>query len=64
MGLPFLGAVPMFPELRQNSDAGSPLRNYDGDPALAASLEHVVTRLVEEVVRRQSMGDGPQLTIS
>ena len=64
MGLPFLGAVPMFPELRQNSDAGTPLKNYDGDPALRSSLEQVVTNLVAEVVRRQSMGDGPQLTIS
>ena len=64
MGLPFLGAVPMFPELRQNSDAGTPLKNYDGDPALRTALEHVVTNLVAEVVRRQTMGDGPQLTIS
>ena len=64
MGLPFLGAVPMFPELRQNSDAGTPLKNYDGDPALRASLEYVVTNLVAQVVQRQSMGDGPQLTIS
>jgi ATP-binding protein involved in chromosome partitioning len=64
MGLPFLGAVPMFPELRQNSDAGTPLRNYDGDPALRAALEAVVTNLVAEIVRRQSMAAGPQLTIS
>jgi ATP-binding protein involved in chromosome partitioning len=64
MGLPFLGAIPMFTELRQNSDAGTPLKNYDGDPALRAALEQVVTNLVAEVVKRQSLGDGPQLTIS
>ena len=64
MGLPFLGALPMFPELRQNSDAGTPLQNYAGDPALRSSLEQIVTNLVAQVVHRQTMGDGPQLTIS
>jgi ATP-binding protein involved in chromosome partitioning len=64
MGLPFLGAIPMFPELRQNSDAGTPIKNFEGDPALRSSLETIVTNLVAEVVRRQTMGDGPQLTIS
>ena len=64
MGLPFLGAIPMFPELRQNSDAGTPLKNYDGDPALRAALEAVVTNLVAEVVKRQTTAAGPELTIS
>src|SRR5580704_1505795 len=28
--VPFLGEVPMYMELRQNSDAGTPLKNFDG----------------------------------
>src|SRR5687768_6704333 len=32
LGLPFLGSIPMFPELRANSDAGTPIRNFEGNP--------------------------------
>jgi ATP-binding protein involved in chromosome partitioning len=64
LGLPFLGSIPMFPELRQNSDAGTPLKNFDGDPRLRQALETVVTNLVAQVVQRQSTGGGPELTIS
>ena len=64
LGLPFLGALPMFTELRQNSDAGTPLKNFDGDPRLRSALETIVTNLVAQVVQRQSGGGGPELTIS
>src|SRR5207237_2915353 len=34
LGLPFLGALPMFTELRVNSDAGNPTANFQGNPKL------------------------------
>ncbi|HEY8668038.1 MAG TPA: Mrp/NBP35 family ATP-binding protein, partial [Tepidisphaeraceae bacterium] len=32
--LPYIGALPMFPELRVNSDAGTPEKNFEGTPLL------------------------------
>src|SRR3954451_755214 len=52
MGLPFLGEIPMFTELRVNSDAGNPGANFTGNPKLREALEHVVTRLAGEVSRK------------
>ena len=64
LGLPFLGAIPMFPELRQNSDAGTPIKNFNGDPRLRQSLESIVTNLVAQIVQRQSTTAAPELSIS
>lgn len=63
LGLPYLGAVPMFTELRQNSDAGTPERNYEGTPALRTALETIVTNLVDQVTKRSLSDVVPQLTI-
>jgi ATP-binding protein involved in chromosome partitioning len=63
LGLPFLGAIPMFAELRQNSDAGTPVKNFAGGP-LTLALEGVVTNLSAEVEKRQLAGTGPTLTVS
>jgi ATP-binding protein involved in chromosome partitioning len=63
LGLPFLGAVPMYPELRKNSDAGTPGKNFEGNPGLRIALEGVVTNLQNEVARR-STDAVPTLTIS
>ncbi len=64
LGLPFLGAVPMFTELRQNSDAGLPEKNFQGNPQLRESLEAVVQNLVAEVAHRTQTAVAPVLTIS
>jgi ATP-binding protein involved in chromosome partitioning len=64
LGLPFLGAVPMYTELRQNSDAGTPEKNFEGTPALRIALETVVTNLVAQVNKRSESDVVPQLTIS
>jgi len=64
LGVPFLGEVPMFMELRQNSDAGTPLRNFDGDPVLRKSLETIVTHLAGEVSKRNLGSSGPTLTVT
>lgn len=62
MGLPFLGSVPMYSELRQNSDAGTPLKNFEGAPGLRDALEAVVKNVVGELTKRSAA--APTLTIS
>jgi ATP-binding protein involved in chromosome partitioning len=64
LGLPYLGALPMFTELRVNSDLGRPHANFEGNPKLKASLEAVATRLAEEVARQTAQATGPTLTVS
>lgn len=50
--LPFLGELPMFPELRVNSDAGTPQANFEKNPKLREALEHIVGALAGEVSKR------------
>lgn len=64
LNLPFLGAVPMFTELRVNSDAGTPEKNFEGDPRLKAALEQIVTHLGGEVSKRNLQPAAPTLNIS
>jgi len=39
--IPFLGALPLYTELRANSDAGQPEENFKANPDLRAALETV-----------------------
>lgn len=69
LGLPFLGAVPINMALRQNSDRGEPLKNFDPDvvgPVLAQSLEALASRVEQEValVQMRQGTRAPTLTIS
>jgi ATP-binding protein involved in chromosome partitioning len=64
LGLPFLGALPMFTALRVNSDAGTPHKNFEDDPRLRASLEQIVTHLAGEVSKRNLGPRGPELNIT
>ena len=64
MNLPYLGAVPMYRELRQNSDAGTPIKNFEGTPGLRESLEAVVHNVVGELTKRTASADAPTLTVS
>jgi ATP-binding protein involved in chromosome partitioning len=64
LGLPYLGAIPMFTELRVNSDAGNPVANFTGQPLLREALEHIVQNLAGEVSKRNMQPAGPELTIS
>jgi ATP-binding protein involved in chromosome partitioning len=49
MNVPFLGAIPIHMELREHSDAGTPLANFAGSPALADALERMVTSFAAQV---------------
>jgi ATP-binding protein involved in chromosome partitioning len=64
LGLPFLGALPMFTALRVNSDAGTPHKNFEDDPKLTAALEQIVTHLAGEVSKRNLGPRGPELNIT
>jgi ATP-binding protein involved in chromosome partitioning len=64
LNLPFLGALPMFTELRVNSDAGTPVKNFEGHPRLKAALEQLVTHLGGEVSKRNLQPAAPTLNIS
>jgi len=63
LGLPYLGAIPMFTELRINSDAGKPHANFEGTPKLREALEAIVCNLAGEVSKRNLQSAGPTLTI-
>ena len=63
MALPFLGAIPMYPELRVNTDAGTPHKNFEGHPGLKSALENVVTQTAAQVSVRNMKSAGPVLNI-
>jgi ATP-binding protein involved in chromosome partitioning len=63
LALPYLGAIPIFTELRINSDAGTPHQNFETNPRLKEALEQVVGHLAGEVSKRNMAGAGPTLTI-
>jgi ATP-binding protein involved in chromosome partitioning len=63
--LPFLGAIPLYPELRVNSDAGTPNKNFDGgNKDLAAVLELMTSNVLAQVELRRNFPTGPTLTIT
>ena len=64
LGLPYLGAVPMFTELRINSDHGKPDWNFTTNLKLRDALQNVVQNLAGEVSKRNMEPAAPQLTIS
>jgi ATP-binding protein involved in chromosome partitioning len=62
-GLPFLGALPLYTELRVNSDAGDPTRNFTANPDLARVLTEITQNLVNQVQLRNAQSPAPQLNI-
>ena len=63
LGLPFLGELPMYPELRANSDAGTPHANFEGHPRLKAALEQMAQNLAAQVSLRNMQAAKPELNI-
>jgi ATP-binding protein involved in chromosome partitioning len=61
--VPFLGALPLFTQLRENSDAGDPQKNFTADPTLAAALDAIVQNLAGQVSLRNLRTAGPELNI-
>ena len=55
-GAPFLGTIPLAPEVRAAGDAGKPLLVAGGDSAAARALRDVARRLAAQVSVRASKG--------
>ena len=64
LGLVFLGEIPMYTDLRINSDEGKPHSNFDKNRELGQALETIVGNLAGEVSRRNLQTQAPTLTIS
>ena len=64
LNAPYLGALPMFTQMRINSDAGNPQANFTGDPRLRIALETLAANIVNEVNKRNARPAGPTLNIS
>jgi ATP-binding protein involved in chromosome partitioning len=63
LNVPFLGALPLYPDLRVNSDSGEPEKNFTANPKLAEALNAIVGNLVGQVSIRNAQGGGPELNI-
>lgn len=64
MHLPFLGALPIHMDLRRNADNGEPLRNWEGNPALASELDQLCQNLASQVSIATRSGKYVQPTLS
>jgi ATP-binding protein involved in chromosome partitioning len=63
LNLPFLGTIPLISELRVNSDAGTPEKNFEGDPKLKEALEQMVMNLAGQVSLRNMQPRTPELNV-
>lgn len=66
MGVPFLGALPLHPALRENADAGTPLRNWQVPGESGKALATALDAMCEQVAARLAlagMGAGPTLEV-
>jgi ATP-binding protein involved in chromosome partitioning len=64
LGLPFLGALGIYTDLRINSDAGQPRKNYEGNPVLKNELTAIVQNLAGQISLRNLTGGGPELNVT
>ncbi len=63
LGLPFLGSIPIYTELRINSDAGKPHLNFEGNPILAGALMKIVQNLAGQISLHNLQEKPPELNI-
>ena len=64
MNLPYLGAIPIHMDLRRNSDEGTPLKNWSGNPTLAAELDGVCQKVASQISITTIQGGLLQPTLS
>jgi len=64
MQLPFLGAVPIHMDLRHNSDAGEPLKNWEGNETLGKELDRLCQNLASQISIATLSGEFVQPTLS
>jgi ATP-binding protein involved in chromosome partitioning len=64
LGVPFLGALPLYPDLRANSDAGDPTKNFTTNPNLASALNTITQNLTAQINLRNLQTPTPELNIT
>jgi ATP-binding protein involved in chromosome partitioning len=64
MKLAYLGGLPLFTELRVNSDSGQPEKNFDDNPRLRDALQSIVRNLAGQVSVRNMRPSGPVLNVT
>ena len=64
LGVPVLGTIPIHMELRENSDAGNPTANFEGNEQLAGELGALGGNLIREVEARAEEQGRPTRSIS
>jgi ATP-binding protein involved in chromosome partitioning len=64
LNVPFLGELPLYTELRVNSDIGRPHANFENNPALREALEKITGAVAGEVSKRNMQTPAPELKIS
>ncbi len=64
MNLPFLGAIPIHMELRANSDAGQPGRNWKVNEQLSRQLDDLCRNLAAQISIATMSGQYVQPTLS
>lgn len=62
LDLPLLGQIPIHMDLRKNSDAGDPRRNFEANPKLTAELESFV-EAVRSTLTQRAADVAPTLNI-
>ncbi len=63
LGLPLLAQVPLTMALRVNSDGGDPTANFKGAAPLAAALNAMVERTMEEIEAHATDSAAPTLSV-
>jgi ATP-binding protein involved in chromosome partitioning len=62
LGVPFLGEVPLTMDVRETSDAGTPVVVFDPDGAQAEVYRGIARRVLEELDRNRETGaKGPEI---
>ena len=49
LGIPFLGELPMYPQLRINCDAGNPTKNFTDNKKIKEAIEAIANNLISQV---------------
>jgi len=62
MGVPFLGALPLHPALRENADAGTPLRNWEAPGPAGRALAMAIDALCDQVAGRLALAGAQGAT--
>lgn len=64
MNLPFLGALPIVPQMRENCDAGEPLKNWQIDSKTSSLLDSICQNLAQQISIAALSGKYVQPTLS